>query len=111
MLLGLGELDGKRVMSERAVRLGTSKLLPDTLVPGGEYEGGQWDFGAGARVGKGANAGAFGWAGAAGTIGFVHYPLRLRAALYTQYTPMQAYPLLEEFPAAILADLAAMGRA
>jgi CubicO group peptidase (beta-lactamase class C family) len=111
MLLGLGEIDGKRVMSERAVRLGTSNLLPDTLVPGGQYEGGQWDFGAGARVGKGANTGAFGWAGAAGTIGFVHYPLGLRAGLYTQYMPMQAYPLLEEFPAAVLADLAAMARA
>jgi CubicO group peptidase (beta-lactamase class C family) len=111
MLLGRGEFEGKRVMSESAVRLGTSNLLPDTLVPGGEYEGGQWDFGAGARVGKGANAGAFGWAGAAGTIGFVHNALGLRAGLYTQYMPMQAYPLLEEFSAAVLADLAVMSPA
>jgi CubicO group peptidase (beta-lactamase class C family) len=111
MLLDRGEYRGKRIMSERAVRLGTSDILPDTLVPGGEYSAGAWGYGAGGRVGRGQDAGAFGWAGAAGTIGFVHYGLGLRAALYTQYMPMQAYPLLEEFPAAILADLAAAGRA
>ena len=110
MLLGLGEFRGKRVMSERAVRLGTSNLLPDTLVPGGGYEQGRWGFGAGGRVGQGENAGAYGWAGAAGTIGFIHRALGLRAGLYTQYMPQMAYPLLDEFPAAILADLAAAGR-
>ena len=105
MLLNYGAFEGKRIMSERAVRLGISNLLPDTLAPGGEYEQGAWDFGAGGRVGKGANAGAYGWAGAAGTIGFVHHPLGLRAGLYTQYMPQMAYPLIDEFPAAILADL------
>ena len=109
MLLGLGEFEGRRVMSERAVRLGTSNLLPDTVAPAAAYEQGMWDFGAGGRVGKGVNAGAFGWAGAAGTIGFVHYPLDLRAGLYTQYMPSMTYPLIDEFPAAILADLAANG--
>jgi CubicO group peptidase (beta-lactamase class C family) len=111
MLLNRGEYRGMPIMSERAVRLGTSDILPDTLVPGGEYSGGAWGYGAGGRVGRGEDAGAFGWAGAAGTIGFVHYGLGLRAGLYSQYMPMQAYPLLEEFPAAILADLAAAGRA
>ena len=105
MLLNYGAFEGKRIMSERAVRLGISNLLPDTLAPGGAYELGAWDFGAGGRVGKGANAGAYGWAGAAGTIGFVHHPLGLRAGLYTQYMPQMAYPLIDEFPAAILADL------
>jgi CubicO group peptidase (beta-lactamase class C family) len=109
MLLGLGEFEGKRVMSQRAVRLGTSNLLPDTVAPAAAYEQGVWDFGAGGRVGKGVNAGAFGWAGAAGTIGFVHYPLGLRAGLYTQYMPQMSYPLIEEFSAAILADIAANG--
>jgi CubicO group peptidase (beta-lactamase class C family) len=105
MLLGYGELDGTRVMSEQAVRLGTSDLLPDTLVPGGGYEDG-WGFGAGGRVGRGANAGIFGWTGAAGTLGFVHLALQLRAGLYTQYLPVTAYPLMEEFQAAVRADLA-----
>jgi CubicO group peptidase (beta-lactamase class C family) len=109
MVLGLGEFRGTRVMSEAAVRLGTSNLMPDTLAPGGEYNA-AWDFGAGGRVGKGENTGAFGWAGAAGTIGFVHSGLNLRAGLFTQYMPQMAYPLIDEFPAAILADLAAMRR-
>jgi len=111
MVLNDGLFEGRRVMSERAVRLGTSNLLPDTLEPGGEYGGGAWDFGAGGRVGKDQDSGAYGWAGAAGTIGFVHRPLNLRAGLYTQYMPSMAYPLLDEFPAAIRADLAAAGRA
>jgi CubicO group peptidase (beta-lactamase class C family) len=107
MLLGYGVFKGKRVMSERAVRLGTSDLLPDTLLPQDDYAKGDWGFGAGGRVGRGAEAGAYGWAGAAGTIGFVHFPLKLRAGLYTQYMPQDAYPLLQEFTEAIRADMAA----
>ena len=109
MLVNEGTFEGRRVMSAQAVRLGMSDLLPDTLVPGGEY-GGVWGYGAGGRVGRGEDEGVFGWAGAAGTIGFVHRRLGLRAGLYTQYMPSMAYPLLDEFPAAIRADLAAMGR-
>ena len=109
MVLGLGAFRGTRVMSEAAVRLGTSNLMPETLAPGGEYNP-AWDFGAGGRVGRGENAGAYGWAGAAGTIGFVHSALNLRAGLFTQYMPQMAYPLIDEFPAAILADLAAIQR-
>jgi CubicO group peptidase (beta-lactamase class C family) len=107
MLLGYGEIDGRRIMTERAVRLGTSDLLPDTLLPQDEYARGEWGFGAGGRVGRGEQAGVYGWAGAAGTIGFVHFPRGLRAGLYTQYMPQDAYPLIEEFPAALRADLAA----
>lgn len=106
MLLGYGAVGGTRVMSERAVRLGTSDLLPDTLSPQDEYATGPWGFGAGGRVGRGEEAGAFGWAGAGGTIGFVHFPLGLRAGLYTQYMPQNAYPLLDEFPDAIRGDVA-----
>jgi CubicO group peptidase (beta-lactamase class C family) len=111
MVLNDGLFAGRRVMSEEAVRLATSNLLPETVEPGNAYEGGAWDYGAGGRVGKGGNAGAYGWAGAAGTIGFVHRGLDLRAGLYTQYMPSMAYPLIDELPAAILADLAAAGRA
>ncbi len=111
MLLNYGEFGGSRVMSERAVRLGTSNLLPDTVPTTGAFEQGASDYGAGGRVGKGAYAGTYGWAGAAGTVGFVYYPRNLRAALYTQYMPSTAYPLTDEFPAAILADLAAAGGA
>jgi len=111
MLLGYGEFEGKRVMSERAVRLGISDLLPDTLLPTDEYVKGPWGFGAGGRVGRGEEAGVYGWAGAAGTIGFVHFGLGLRAGLYTQYMPQMAYPLIDEFPDAIRADLGARAAA
>ncbi len=110
MVLGEGAVDGRRVMGAEAVRLGVSDILPDTLVPGGEYDP-AWGYGAGGRVGRGEDDGVYGWAGAAGTIGFVHRGLGLRAGLFTQYMPSMTYPLLEEFPAAIRADLAAMGRA
>src|SRR5690606_40545209 len=79
MLVNEGTFEGRRVMSAQAVRLGMSDLLPDTLVPGGEYGGGVWGYGAGGRIGRGDDEGVFGWAGAAGTIGFVHRSLGLRA--------------------------------
>ena len=110
MLLGYGEFEGKRVLSEAAVRLGTSDLLPDTLTAKDEY-GTTWGFGALGRVGRGDQTGVYGWAGAAGTLGFVDLKRKLRAALYTQYMPYDAYPLIDEFPAAIIADLAAQERA
>src|SRR5690606_15629480 len=111
MLLNHGLFEGRRVMTESAVRFGTSNLLPDTVDPANAYEGGAWDYGAGGRVGKGVETGAYGWAGAAGTLGFIYRPLNLRAGLYTQYMPSMAYPLIDEFPAAIRADLAAAGHA
>jgi len=110
MVLNDGEFEGRRIMSEAAVRLGTSDLTPDTVAMESKYERGTWDYGAGGRVGKGENEGAYGWAGAAGTLGFIYRPLDLRAGLYTQYMPSMAYPLIDEFPAAIRADLAAMDR-
>lgn len=110
MLLGYGTFEGRHVMSERAVRLGTSDIFPDTLSPDDDYAK-TWGYGAGGRVGRGEEEGVYGWAGAAGTIGFVDYKRGLRAGLYTQYMPFDAYPLLDEFPAAIRADLAAQGGA
>lgn len=110
MLVGYGALDGKRVMSEAAVRLGTSNLLPegvstrDTLTEGA-------GFGAGGRVGLGEQAGTYGWGGAAGTIAFVNMRLGLRASLMTQYMPVEAYPIHTAFPAAVVKDLAAISAA
>lgn len=101
MILGLGQIDGRRVMPEAAVRLATSNLLPDTLAPDGGFAGGAMGYGAGGLVGLGEHAGLYGWSGAAGTIGFVHFGLDLRASLYTQYIPGTHYGLQEQFLAEV----------
>ena len=103
MLLGYGVIDGKRVMGELAVRVGTSNLLPDTATTEGTWIEGQ-GFGAGGRV----SDGSYGWGGAAGTVAFVNHKAGLRANLMTQYMPSEAYPIHEAFPKAVVADLAAM---
>lgn len=103
MLLGYGVIEGKRVMGELAVRVGTSNLLPETATTEGTWVEGQ-GFGAGGRV----SDGSYGWGGAAGTVAFVNYKAGLRANLMTQYMPSDAYPIHEAFPNAVVADLAAM---
>ena len=104
MVANYGVLDGKRVMSAKAVALGTSNLLP----PGAETRGTFSDgagFGAGGRVGLGEQAGTYGWGGAAGTVALVDLKRAFRAGLYTQYMPSEAYPVHRDFPTAVLADL------
>ena len=102
MLLGMGKIDGTQVLSELAVRVGTSNILPDTVDISGSWVEGQ-GFGAGGRVvGR-----AFGWGGAAGTAAFVDFDRGLRAQLFTQYMPSEAYPIQGNFPELVQADLAA----
>ena len=110
MLAGYGTIDGRRVMSEAAVRMGTSNLLPDgvqSTVAGASvgFDTTRYGFGAGGRVGKGVQAGTYGWAGAAGTIAFVDMRRGLRGGLYTQFMPDGVYPLHEAFPDAVAADV------
>jgi len=110
MLLNMGTLDGQRVMSAAAVQLGTSNLLPagaDTS----ELDDHPAGFGAGGRVGLGAEAGTYGWSGAAGTVGFVSYRSMLSAGLWVQYMPSSAYPLGKEFRNAVRTDVIARFRA
>ena len=104
MLLGFGRIDGQQVMSEAAVRLGTSNLLPAGTDLSRSFIKGN-GFGAGGSVGLGADAGTYGWAGAAGTVGFVNYTVGLRAGVYTQYMPSDTYPVHREFAQAVLADV------
>ena len=108
MLLGYGMIDGKRVMGELAVRVGTSNLLPEGVSTAGTLADGA-GFGAGGRVGLGDQAGTYGWGGAAGTVALVNMKIGLRASEFTQYMPSDAYPVHGDFPKALLADLAAMG--
>ncbi|MFN2101149.1 serine hydrolase domain-containing protein [Altererythrobacter sp. MF3-039] len=107
MLLGYGVIDGKRVMGELAVRVGTSNLLPEGVSTDGTFAHGS-GFGAGGRVGLGEQAGTFGWGGAAGTVAFVDMKRGLRASLYTQYMPSDALPIHRAFPEAVAADMMAM---
>jgi len=110
MLAGAGAIGGTRVMSEAAVRLGTSNLLPAGADLSGTWVAGA-GFGAGGRIGLGADAGTYGWSGAAGTVGFVNTRVGLRAGLYVQFMPTTALPIPEEFPKAVLADVSAMKKA
>jgi len=103
MVLGHGLFEGRRVMGELAVRVGTSDLIPATVDKKGswsEKEG----HGAGGRV----QGRTFGWGGAAGTLAAVDYGLGLRTTLFTQYMPSEAYPVREEFLEAMESDLAGM---
>lgn len=106
MLAGLGAIGGKRVMSERAVRLGTSNLLPTGVKTEGTFAAGA-GFGAGGR----SSDGNYGWGGAAGTVAFVNVGNGFRGNLMTQYMPAEAYPLHSAFPTAVLKDLAQMAPA
>jgi len=103
MVLGYGRLDGKFVMSEEAVRVGTSNLIPASVDTSGSWIAGE-GHGAGGRV-KGSS---YGWGGAAGTLASVDFDMKLRACLWTQYMPAEAYPVRVEFMAAVEKDLAAM---
>jgi CubicO group peptidase (beta-lactamase class C family) len=103
MLLGYGTIDCNRVMSEEAVRVGVSDLLPATVDTTGSWLEGE-GHGAGGRS-KGMT---FGWGGAAGTLAAVDFGLNLRSTLFTQYMPAEAYPIRDEFLAAMEADLLAM---
>ncbi|ANU07549.1 serine hydrolase domain-containing protein [Paraurantiacibacter namhicola] len=108
MLAGYGAIEGKRVMSAKAVALGTSDLFPDTMDPADSFMA-NYGHGAGGRVGKGATKGEYGWFGAAGTSGLVNLTSGLRFSLYTQYMPAQAYDLNAQFQQAVYADYAAAG--
>ena len=103
MLAGYGSIDGKRVMSEAAVRLGTSDLLPDTLRPGGGFREG-FGFGAAGLVGKGIAEGLYGWFGAASTAGLVNLKYSLRQTLMTQLLTGQQSDLETRFPTAVARD-------
>ena len=109
MLAGYGKIDGKRVMSELTVRVGSSNLLPEGVATKGTMIDGA-GFGAGGRVGLSGDLGTYGWGGAAGTVAFVNFRYGMRGSVYTQYMPSDAYPIHTEFPMAVQADLAAMRR-
>ena len=104
MLANYGELDGVRIMSPKTAALAMSDLLPPAVSTDGTFAAGA-GFGAGGRVGKGANEGVFGWGGAAGTVAFVDPKRKLRAICMAQYMPSNVYPFHENFAKWVLKDL------
>ncbi len=104
MLANYGALDGVRIMSAETAALGMSDLLPAAVSTDGTFAAGA-GFGAGGRVGKGANAGVYGWGGAAGTVAFVDPRTKLRAVCMAQYMPSNVYPFHEDFAKWVLKDL------
>ncbi|HUD29001.1 MAG TPA: serine hydrolase domain-containing protein [Novosphingobium sp.] len=106
LLAQFGTIDGVRVFDESAVRAGTSDLLPPGVAMPARFAGS--GFGAGGRVGKGAEAGIYGWSGAAGTVGMVDMAHGLRSQIFAQFMPPDAFDLLPEFQSALKADVLAI---
>lgn len=99
MLLGEGETGGVRIMRRETARLAMSNLIADSVERKGTFIDGQ-GFGAGGRVSLASSPtgeGIYGWAGAAGTIGFVDRKRGYRAAGYAQYMPTTTLPFQEKF--------------
>ncbi len=103
MLVNLGMSNGKRVMSEAAVRLGTSNILPEGAVVDPNWTMGQ-GFAAGGRI----VGSRYGWGGAAGTQSFADMSSGLRAGLYVQYMPPNAFPIRNDWFAAVEKDVMAL---
>lgn len=113
MLAGQGTLDGVRILSPETARLAMSNILPDGADTSGTFVDGQ-GFGAGGRVslpGSPQGEGIFGWAGAAGTIGFVDPRRGLRFGAYANYMPSEVYDFQRRVGEVAIADLMAMMRA
>ena len=107
MLANHGTASGRRVIPEDAVRQGTGNLLPPG-VAGPAIMAPASNFGAGGRVGIGAEEGIFGWAGAAGTVGTVDIRRGIRSGIYVQFMPPNANSLLGDYQQALRADVMAL---
>ncbi|MEI9849541.1 MAG: serine hydrolase domain-containing protein [Sphingomonas sp.] len=113
MLLGGGELDGVRVLKPETVALAMSNLLPagaDTsLLNAMSGRGATLGFGAGGSVylgdvAGGPGKGTYGWAGAAGTVGWVDPARGIRGTIMVNYFPSDQFPLRTEATKAIYGE-------
>ncbi|AQR74928.1 serine hydrolase [Sphingomonas sp. LM7] len=114
MLANGGELDGARILKPETVKLAMSDLLPpsvdrSTLAHMTADSGAPMGFGAGGSVyladkAGGPSKGTFGWAGAAGSIGWVDPVRKLRATVMINSFAEQGFK--REASQAIYADLA-----
>ncbi len=107
LLAQRGTIDGRRVLAESAVVAGTANLLPPGVALAAMLPPDS-GFGAGGRVGRGAENGIFGWSGAAGTVGMVDMIRGLRSQLFAQFMPPSAFDLIPQFQTALKADIMAL---
>jgi CubicO group peptidase (beta-lactamase class C family) len=107
MLANYGKVGSRQVIPADAVRTGTSNLLPPG-VAGPAMMSAASGFGAGGRVGLGAEDGIYGWAGAAGTVATVDMKRGIRSGIYVQFMPPTANSLLSEYQQALHADVMAL---
>lgn len=106
MLVGQGALDKTQIMSPQAARLGMSNLLPEGMSISESMGGAGWGFGAGGRVGlQGLTKGVFGWAGAAGTVGWVDNMRKLRGGGYANFMAPENRKFQDAVPLAVYKDL------
>jgi CubicO group peptidase (beta-lactamase class C family) len=107
MLANYGRVGSRQVIPADAVRAGTGNLLPPG-VAGPAMMSAPSNFGAGGRVGIGAEDGIYGWAGAAGTVATVDMKRGIRSGIYVQFMPPTANSLLSEYQQALHADVMAL---
>jgi CubicO group peptidase (beta-lactamase class C family) len=107
MLANYGKVGSRQVIPADAVRTGASNLLP-AGVSGPAMMSAPSGFGAGGRVGLGAEDGIYGWAGAAGTVATVDMKRGIRSGIYVQFMPPTANSLLSEYQQALHADVMAL---
>jgi CubicO group peptidase (beta-lactamase class C family) len=107
LLAGLGTFEGRPIIREAAVRLGTGDLLQPGVLRSAML-GPNCGFGAGGRVGFGPEQGLFGWSGAAGTVATIDMKRGIRSGIYVQFMPSEANSLLGEYQQALHADVMAL---
>jgi len=105
MLAGYGKFEGHRVIGELAVRVGTSNILEDLSPLAGTSVAG-YGYGAGGRIGWAGRKQAYGWAGAANTIGFVDMDSGLRVGLFSQLQGAPQGQLTGQLDEALAKDFA-----
>jgi CubicO group peptidase (beta-lactamase class C family) len=106
MLLGMGELDGVRLLSRKTVELMTTNHLDSRLMPyevGGSYALG-YGYGLGFRVlldvgqcQSLGSVGEYGWAGAASTYFWIDPKEELIGIQMAQFQPDGYYPIGQDF--------------
>jgi len=110
MLLGEGQLDGRRIMKTQTARTMMSNLMEPGVAA--TITSGPTGYGAGGRsvidaVPGGEGVGTYGWSGAANSVAFVDRSNGVYIVLMTQVMRWPQSPIYDDFGKALYADLRA----